>query len=181
MGDIAAQMGMNSIDVCTELSDNPNTRSSDYELLTGTWPANQNEVVLILNHNYEVTDYTLYALGLKDTQQLKDAIQKAQQDLADDGTVKDSDIAQEETTYSYEDMLGLDLRLVLPTDCYQEDGGVYTDMRDDDSFMERVYDSAQPLKVVGIVRSTSENNNEYGTIGYTSALTFLCGWRSGKQ
>ncbi len=171
MGDIAAQMGMNSIDVCTELSDNPNTRSSDYELLTGTWPANQNEVVLILNHNYEVTDYTLYALGLKDTQQLKDAIQKAQQDLADDGTVKDSDIAQEETTYSYEDMLGLDLRLVLPTDCYQEDGGVYTDLRDDDSFMERVYDSAQPLKVVGIVRTTSENNNEYGTIGYTSALT----------
>ena len=171
MGDIASQMGMNSIDVCTELSDNPSTRDSDYELLTGSWPENRNEVVLILNHNYEVTDYTLYALGLKDTQQLKDAIEKAQQDLADGGTVKDSDIAQDETTYSYEDMLGLDLRLVLPTDCYQENGGVYTDMRDNDRFMEQVYDSAQQLKVVGIVRTTSENSNEYGTIGYTSALT----------
>ena len=171
MGDIATQMGMNSIDVCTELSDNSDTRESDYELLTGTWPQERNEVVLILNHNYEVTDYTLYALGLKDTQQLKNAIEQAQQDLANGGTVKDSDIAQDETTYSYEDMLGLELRLVLPTDCYQENGGVYTDMRDDDSFMEEVYDNAQHLKVVGIVRTTSENSNEYGTIGYTSALT----------
>ena len=171
MGDIASQMGMNSIDVCTELSNNEATRQSDYELLTGTWPQNKNEVVLILNKNYEVTDYTLYALGLLDTQQLKDAITDAQKQLADGGSVDETDIAQTETTYSYEDMLGLDLRLVLPTDQYEKTENGYVDRSDDESYMESVYDNAQQLKVVGIVRNTADNGNEYGTIGYTSDLT----------
>ena len=171
MGGIASQMGMNNISVCTELSDNQQTRESDYELLTGSWPQGKNEAVLILNHNYEITDYTLYALGLKDTQQLKDAITQAQKDLGEDGSVSKTDIAQEETTYSYEEMLGLDLRLVVPTDRYQESGGVYADMSQDDSYMESLYDNAEPLKIVGIVRSTAENGNEYGTVGYTSQLT----------
>lgn len=171
MGDIASQMGMNSIDVCTELSNNEATRQSDYELLTGSWPQDKNEVVLILNKNYEVTDYTLYALGLLDTQQLKDAITDAQKQLADGGTVEETDIAQTETTYSYEDMLGLDLRLVLPTDQYEKTENGYVDRSDDESYMETVYDNAQQLKVVGIVRNTADNGNEYGTIGYTSDLT----------
>ena len=171
MGDIASQMGMNSIDVCTELSNNEATRQSDYELLTGTWPQDKNEVVLILNKNYEVTDYTLYALGLLDTQKLKDAITDAQKQLADGGTVEETDIAQTEKTYSYEDMLGLDLRLVLPTDPYEKTETGYVDRSGDESYMETVYDNAQRLKVVGIVRNTADNGNEYGTIGYTSDLT----------
>ena len=171
MGDIASQMGMNSIDVCTELSNNEATRQSDYELLTGTWPQDKNEVVLILNKNYEVTDYTLYALGLLDTQKLKDAITDAQKQLADGGTVDETDIAQTENTYSYEDMLGLELRLVLPTDSYEKTENGYVDRSGDESYMETVYDNAQRLKVVGIVRNTADNGNEYGTIGYTSDLT----------
>lgn len=171
MGGIASQMGMNNISVCTELSDNQQTRESDYELLTGSWPQGKNEAVLIVTNNFEITDYTLYALGLKDTQQLKDAITQAQKDLGEDGTVSDTDIAQEETTYSYEELMNLDLRLVLPTDKYQEQDGVYTDMSQDDSYMEKLYDNAESLKIVGIVRSTAENGNEYGTIGYTSDLT----------
>ena len=171
LGDIASQMGMNSINVCTELPSSDSTRNSDYELLTGTWPQDKNEVVLILNKNYEVTDYTLYALGLLDTQQLKDAITDAQKALADGGSVEDTDIAQEETTYSYEDMLGLELKMVLPTDRYEKSGDGYVDQSGNDSYMEQLYDNAQQLKVVGIVRNLSENTNEYGTIGYTSELT----------
>ncbi len=171
MGDLASQLGMNSIDVCTELTDNQTTRDSDYELLTGAWPKDKNEVVLIVNHNYEVSDYTLYALGLMDTDQLRDAIIDAQQTLADGGTVEDTDIAQDEASYSYDDLMGLDLRLVLPTDKYEKSGDGYVDQSENEDFMETVYDNAQSLKVVGIVRNLSENTNEYGTIGYTSELT----------
>ena len=171
MGELATQMGMNSIDVCTELTDNESTRDSDYELLTGSWPRDKNEVVLIVDKNNEVSDYTLYALGLMDTQQLKDAITDAQKNLADGGTLEESDIAQAEATYSYEDFLGLDLRLVLPTDEYKKTETGYVDKSEDESYMETVYENAEPLKVVGIVRNTAENGNEYGTIGYTSQLT----------
>ena len=84
-------------------------------------------MVLIVNHNYEVSDYTLYALGLMDTDQLRDAIIDAQQTLADGGTVEDTDIAQDEASYSYDDLMGLDLRLVLPTDKYEKSGDGYVD------------------------------------------------------
>lgn len=162
---------MNSVDVCTELSDNQTTRDSDYELLTGAWPKDQNEAVLIVSRNYEVSDYTLYALGLMDTDKLKGAIQDAQQQLADGGTVDETDIAQDGTSYGYEDLMGLDLRLVLPTDVYEKSGDGYVDQSGNDGYMETVYDNAQRLKIVGIVRNLAENGNEYGTIGYTSALT----------
>ncbi len=171
MGDYATRLGMNSIDVCTELSDNQTTRDSDYELLSGAWPKDQNEAVLIVSRNYEVSDYTLYALGLMDTDKLKGAIQDAQQQLADGGTVDETDIAQDGTSYRYEDLMGLDLRLVLPTDVYEKSGDGYVDQSGNDGYMETVYDNAQRLKIVGIVRNLAENGNEYGTIGYTSELT----------
>ena len=171
MGDYATKLGMNSIDVCTELSDNQTTRDSDYELLTGAWPKDQNEAVLIVSRNYEVSDYTLYALGLMDTDKLKDAIQDAQQQLMDGGTVDETDIAQDGTSYRYEDLMGLELRLVLPTDVYEKSGDGYVDQSGNDGYMETVYDNAQRLKIVGIVRNLAENGNEYGTIGYTSELT----------
>lgn len=171
MGDIAGQMGMNSIDVCTEISDNQTTLDNDYELLAGSWPQNKNQAVLILNNNYEVTDYTLYALGLLDTQELAEAIQSAQQQVGENGSTASTEIAQEETSYSYEDMMGLELRLIVSTDKYQENSGVYTDMSQDEDYMNELYDSAETLEIVGIVRSTSENSSEYGSIGYTSALT----------
>lgn len=171
LGDIASQMGMNSIDVCTELSGNQTTLDSDYELLAGAMPKDKNEVVLIVDKNDEITDYTLYALGLLDTEDLKDAITDAQKTLADGGTLDETDIAQAETTYSYDELLGLDLRLVLPTDRYEKTGNGYADRSEDEDYMENVYENAEKLKVVGIVRNTAENGNEYGTIGYTSDLT----------
>ena len=171
MGDIASQMGMNSIDVCTELSGNPSTLDSDYELLAGSMPKDKNEVVLIVDKNDEITDYTLYALGLLDTEDLKDAILDAEKTLADGGTLDETDIAQAETTYSYDELLGLDLRLVLPTDRYEKTENGYVDRSEDEDYMETVYENAQKLTVVGIVRNTAENGNEYGTIGYTSDLT----------
>jgi putative ABC transport system permease protein len=68
--------------------------------------------------------------------------------------------------------MNLDLKLVLPTDYYVENqDGTYTDMREDDAFMEELVESAEPLRVVGVIRTTSENSNDYGSIGYTADLT----------
>lgn len=118
-------MRMNNISVCTELSDHKSTRESTYELLSGRWPESYNEVVLIVNENYAITDYTLYALGLLDSESLEDAMKEAQEDIAENGTLtKDVQIRQEDTVYSYEDMLDLDLRLSSPRINFakQEDG-----------------------------------------------------------
>jgi putative ABC transport system permease protein len=174
LGSVAhANMMMSNMTVATELVSNQNMLERDYELLAGTWPQSYNEVVMIVTNNYEISDYTLYSLGLLDVAELKTALQEAQQDIAENGqTTSDISIDHSQTEYTYEDLMNLDLKLVLPTDYYVENqDGTYTDMREDDAFMENLVDSAEPLRVVGVIRTTSENSNDYGSIGYTADLT----------
>lgn len=45
-----------------------------YDLLAGEWPAAANEVVLILDSNNEVTDITLYALGLMSDKEVSEIL-----------------------------------------------------------------------------------------------------------
>jgi putative ABC transport system permease protein len=164
---------MSNMTVTTELVSNQSMLESDYELLAGDWPERYNEVVMIVTNNYEISDYTLYSLGLLDVSELKTALQEAQQDIAENGqTTSDSSIDHSQTEYTYEDLMNLELKLVLPTDYYVENqDGTYTDMREDDAFMENLVDSAEPLRVVGVLRTSSENSNDYGAIGYTADLT----------
>ena len=53
-------------DVWVELLDNPELIESQYDVLAGKLPENYNEVVLIVDDNNKISDYTLYTLGLKD-------------------------------------------------------------------------------------------------------------------
>ncbi|MDD6024149.1 MAG: ABC transporter ATP-binding protein/permease [Oscillospiraceae bacterium] len=172
LGEIGAAMNMNNISVCKELVDNQTMRENDYELITGVWPEKYNEVMLVVNNNYEITDYTLYALGLLEPTALKDAIADAQTDLMENGVLtKDVEIKQDDINLSYEELMNLDLRLVLPTDYFVETDTGFADKREDEAFMDALYADAEPLKIVGVARSTSEDGMEYGCIAYTSALT----------
>ena len=173
LGEIASSMQMNNISVCTELVDSETMRDSDYELVAGTWPEAYNQVVLIVNENNEVTDYTLYALGLRDTSVLKEDIQKMQQEIAEQGSVTgETAIEDEETTYTYDDLMNLDLRLVIPTDYYEkQEDGTYLNMQENEAYMEDLVADAEQLHVVGVVRTVNDNGSEYGKIGYTTALT----------
>ena len=183
LGEIASSMQMNNISVCTELVDSETMRDSDYELVAGTSPEAYNQVVLIVNENNEVTDYTLYALGLRDTSVLKEDIQKMQQEIAEQGSVTgETAIEDEETTYTYDDLMNLDLRLVIPTDYYEkQEDGTYLNMQENEAYMEDLVADAEQLHVVGVVRTVNDNGSEYGKIGYTTALTEYVVSQSGSQ
>ncbi len=171
MGEIAGTMQLNNISVCTELSDSQTTLDSDYALLAGTWPESYNEVVVVVNENSEITDYSLIALGLMDAEPLRDRIQSMMTELAENGAISNNS-EEEKRTYTYEDLMGLDLKLVLPTDYYeQQDDGTYADMRDDEDYVEALVGAAETLHVVGVVQTTNDGGSEYGGIGYTTALT----------
>ncbi len=164
-------MMSSQMDVFHELIGNQDMLDSDYELLEGNWPENYNEVVLVVDNNYSIADYFLYCLGVLDKNDLKDAFAEMQKQMLEDGSV-DMEVAQAKAAYDYEELMGMDLRLVLPTDYYvQNEQGVWVDMSDDENYMENLVENAETLKVVGVVRSTSETNMTYGSIGYTPALT----------
>ncbi len=171
MSSMGAGQMTSMMNVFQELVDNQDMLDSDYELLEGSWPANYNEVVLVVNENYEIADYFLYCLGILDENELKDAFMESQSQMDSTGAV-DIEIQQAKAEYTYEELMDMNLKLVLPTDYYVEDGnGVWIDMSDDEDFMEDLVENAEALKVVGIVRATSETTMSYGSIGYTTALT----------
>ncbi len=65
-----------SSDVWTEMLDNEELLKGQYDLLAGNWPTAYNEVVLIVGKNNEISDYTLYTLGLKDQKEIEEKMKK---------------------------------------------------------------------------------------------------------
>ena len=174
MGDMStSSMMVSSLNVCNEMLGNRGMMESDYELLAGTWPENYNEVVLVATENYEISDYTLYAMGLLDTAELKQVMTDVQTALVQEGS-SDVQIALEDAkeAYTYEELMEVELKLVLPTDYYRMDAdGVYVDMREDEAFMTKLVEEAESLKIVGVLRATTQTSMDYGFIGYTPDLT----------
>ena len=156
--------GVSSTNVFQELLNNQELLSSQYDVLAGRFPEAYNEVVMIVNEDNEISDYALYALGLKDQDELANLMDKMK---------NGEEIETENTSYSYEEILDLTFKLVLPTDYYQKSDGIWLDKSGDTTYMKDLVDSSPEVKVVGILRPNEEAavTSVSGTIGYTHALT----------
>ena len=139
---------------------------NQYDVVFGTWPSAYDEIVLVLDKNNELDDMTLYALGLESEDTIK-AIQEA----ATNGTTLEMDNA----SWSYADICNTEFHVVLNSDCYSydENTGLYTDLRKTDAGLRYLYDNGLTLKVVGIIRPNDDAQSAMltGSIAYTSALT----------
>ena len=154
----------NRINVFNEISDNTQLLKNTYDILAGRLPESKEEVVLIVDSYGEISDYALYAIGLKDQQELTDMTSKIMK-----GEVVDDPV---QTSYTYDEIIGTEFKLVLNTDYYQKQGNIWVDKSTDTSYMKEVIDNGLTLKVVGIMKPNEESTNQTsGEIGYTSALT----------
>ena len=160
-----SQSNMMSSDVWTRLTGNRELMESQYQVLAGHLPQQWNEVVLIVDENNRVTDYTLYALGILDVTELQDAVQKKMngEDPQIDTTVK---------AYSYNDFLGMTFKVVPTTDYYVLENGIWVDKSDDPMHMTTTVQNAQDVVIVGILRpqENASTGVSAGVIGYTGAL-----------
>lgn len=138
--------------------------NSQYDILAGSWPKNYNEVVLMVDKNNRISDYTLYSLGLKDQKELKEKWDKVQK-----GEIVEE---SEKTIYDINDLLNLSFKLLLNTDYYKKENGVWLDRSEDEEFMKDKIENAEEIKVVGIVKLNDKTvqNSASGGIGYTKDL-----------
>lgn len=156
--------GMSEINSCTELTDNEELLNSQYNVLAGKLPTNYNEVVLVVDKNNQVSDYALYSLGLLEQEELKNSLGK----IMSGETIE----AKETITYDYEDIVGLKYKLVLNTDYYSKEGGIWVDKSDDAEYMKNILNNALEIEVVGIVKISEDSSiKTTGVIGYTADLT----------
>ncbi len=151
--------------VWQELLDNKELLEKQYEVLAGSMPQNSNEVVVIVDKNNRISDYTLYSLGLKDASELTEMIKKAQ-----NGEKLEK---PQETSYTFDRILGLRFKLLLNTDYYQKnDLGLWQDMSEDELYIHDILEKSREIKVVGILKaqSNSANTAASGSVGYLSSL-----------
>ena len=161
---MSGSMTMTQTDVWNEMLDNQNLLQSQYDVLAGKWPTKYNEVVLIVDENNEVSDYTLYSLGIKDIKELNESIEKIKN--------KEKVEVGESESYSYDDLLNYKFKILLNTDYYKESGNAWQDMSNDDEYMKNVVDNAEEITIVGIIKPNEENvsSSGAGMIGYTKEL-----------
>ncbi len=153
-------------DVWTEMLANKETWERDYDVVAGRMPEAWNEVVIYVDENDRISDYTLYALGLLDQSELRGMMS----DVIAGRKVEDS----EQTSYTYDELMGLTFKLVPESSKYaQQQDGTWADMSDDADYMRGVVDDAEELRVVGIVRPSEENDtgSNWGAVLYTPELT----------
>ena len=157
-----------SADVFYEMMDNTSLLESQYDVLRGRWPANENEMILVLSDPNQISDYIAYTLGLKDTKGLMEMIQQVM-------SGKEVESTEKVMQWTYNDLLALDFRLVYASDKYQYNAqyGVWENMSDNKAYMEQLIAEGERLQIVGIVCPKDGSSATMLTPGvaYTSGLT----------
>lgn len=151
-------------DVWTELLDNEELNNQMYKIVSGRMPESYNEVVLLVDKNNQISDYVLYALGLKDQQELKELYNKV---------LNGETFETEETVYEYDELIGLSFKLLLNTDYYDKVNNIWVNKKDDEDFLKEKIARASEIKVVGIIKSNENSavsSSLLGGILYTDDL-----------
>ena len=161
-------MGMfSNSSVWNQLLGNQQVLDEQYDVLAGHWPENFNEVVLVTDKNNEVDDYTLYSLGLKDPEEVRTLFKKMM--------VGESYETEKDISYTFDEILDTEFKLVMPTDMYKYNDvtGTWDDYSKDDKYMTNVVNNGTDIKVCGIIRPNDDavSTSISSGIGYTAKLT----------
>lgn len=178
-----SMMTGNSVNIFNEMiSQKDGTGINDliyeqYELVDSStmhWPTSKNEVLLVVNEYNEISESFLYALGLLDREELGTVWRKIMAGEKVDAV----DISQ---NWTYEDLMGLKFKLILPTDKFQgvdtdsdQKNDYWIDMSSDESYMKLLLASAEELEVVGIVKPKADAIStvlQNSAVAYTKELT----------
>ena len=152
---------MSQYDVFTELIDNEKLLKQQYELVKGRWPKEANEMIVVLGKHNEITDYSLYSLGLLDQDELKKQFSNM---------TTGKEVEFEKKKFKLDDLLGLKYKIVLKSEYYEKVNGIWVDNSTNEAKMNNILNNAEEIEIVGIIRPNPEavaNQMQAGTVGYT--------------
>ena len=159
---------MGNTDAWSEMIDNEELIKSQYDILEGRLPQEYNEVVLVVDKDDMISEYSLYALGLIDISQLQKVFAQMQM-----GNVPEENLNDEQVSFTYDELLNQTFKLVVNTDVYVKDGNGYKDMSSDEEFMKQLLANSVDIKIVGILKPNGDASNASITtnVAYTNKLT----------
>ena len=153
--------------IYSQMIDNKEVLNKSYDVLAGRWPEKYDEMIIVLSEPNKISDLLVYSLGLRDTEELNTLVTKIM-----NGEMVE--INNEPLTLSYDDLMNLELKLIMPTDIYKynEQYDIYEDMTKNENFLQETYNNAINLKIVGVVTAKEGVTSMALTPGvnYTSDL-----------
>ena len=165
--DLTSMFSSSATNIWTELIGDNDLISQQYEIITGRLPENKNEVVLIVDKNNEVNEMVMYGLGLKNQDEFMSDMMSV---IANGSEIETSEL----DSYSYEDILNTEFRLVFQYQYFAKDSetGLWSDYSENTMFVKQLVENGEEIKIVGILRPDPNNVMSTGTgsIGYTTEL-----------
>ncbi len=134
-----------------QLPENEDLYIDSYDVMAGRWPEAYNECVLVMSSMGSVADYMIYTLGLEDFNEYEALIDEAM----DGGEIPD---VEYDSVYYYDDVVGITYKLVNAADYYEydEEYGIWTDKRDNETYMRQLIADGEDLTIVGVVRARED-------------------------
>ena len=155
--------------VFCEMAETPALYEDQYDVKAGRWPEKYNELVLTLNADGSVSDYALYAMGLRDQAELDKILQQYAQN-------QKIDLPTDYGTYTYDDFLGMTFKLVNKADCYAYDTehNIWLSKLNDEAYMQRLVADSEELTIVGIVQPKADATSTilHSGLDYLHDLTY---------
>lgn len=153
----------------SQIVDDADLRSSQYQLLEGEWPTGADEVALVVSSSGEVSDFDLYEMGLLDIDDMQSLQDKVNNDESYDDPTH---------TFQYSDVIGREYRVFSKADFYaasDETGDtgqtIWVDKSGDSDYVATLYDGDKGTTVhVTAVLKANDSAQVSSGIAYTGAL-----------
>ena len=158
-------MNSSMMDAWIEIIGDNDVVEKQYDIIYGRLPEAKNEVVLLIDGKNEINEMLLYALGIKDQNDLQSNIM---------GALAGNEVKETQESFTYEDICNMKFKLVLNCDYMVKDKktGLWKDRSSNLAYVKTLVDNGLEINIVGIIRPDEDNVLSVGTggIGYTTEL-----------
>ena len=152
----------NNVSVFKELINDEKLLDGQYDILAGHLPEKYNELVLVVSEDNTIPVRLMYTLDIENRDKIKDIVDKS---------LNDKDYKLDSINYTYEQLIGHKFKLLLNTDYYQKENGIWVNKQSDKNYLNKIVNNGIDIEIVGIIKVSKDAvEAESGFIGYNHSL-----------
>ncbi len=134
--------------------------SEQYEVVSGHMPEDKNEIVLVVNKDCEINLSNMYSLNFENKNDVSRIM---------NSSITGEKVELSSVKYDYNKIIGKKYKLINAYDYYEKAGNAWISRENDTNYLNDLYNGADTLEVVGIVK-VKDDNSTNGFLGYSHEL-----------
>ena len=142
--------------VWSTMFENDKLNKRMFEVVNGKMPESYNEVALVVNKNNQVSDYVLYAIGIKSQDELKDIYDKV---------ASGEKVEMTNDSYDFNEIVGTKFKMLLSSDYYKKENGIWVNKKNDENYLKSKLKDAETIEIVGIIKPSENSVVSSNTMG----------------